>query len=159
MVVNDLSKLYCCLLYCCFAQLFLLLSLTHSRHCYHFVLLYCFFCRCSSNVVLFFSCCCSCSCCCYGCQWCAVVIFFFVVVRRSSFIVIRLSPSSPSCGYHGVLLLFRVVLSCFVLFSVVSRCFVLFCIVVVVVSHCCWCCSCPCSCCVAFNLLSTTLVD
>ena len=99
----------------------------------------------------------SCSCCCH---WRSVVvaitlyccILFFVLFlllllspvvsshrrlllcrRRSSF-VICLSPSSPSCCYHGVLL-----------FHVVSRCFVLFRVVVLVVLfH------------RTFNLLSTT---
>ena len=54
----------------------------------------------SHCIVVFFSCCCSCCCCCYCCRWCAVVVFFFVVVRHSSFVVIRLSPSSPSCCYN-----------------------------------------------------------
>ena len=74
-------------------------------------------------VVILCVCCCSCSCCChcYCSRWCAVVVFF-VIIRRLSFVVIRLSPSSPSCCYHGVLL-----------FRVVSRCCS---------------CSCPCGCCV-----------
>ena len=113
---REMCYTYCCLyccLYCCFALfLLLVLSLAYSHCCYHIVLLYCFLHVVALVLVVAIV---------AGCRWGAVVVFFFVVVCRVSFVVIRLSPSSPSCCYHGVLL-FCVASHCIALFRVVSRC-------------------------------------